>query len=59
MARAWTLGLAAVAALLLASEAAATSVRVRVEGPTSTLFGAVEPRLAGVAETSRRWTLSR
>lgn len=50
MARAWTLGLAAVAALLLASEAAATSVRVRIEGPTSTLFGAVEPRLGGSRE---------
>ena len=47
MRRASTIGLAVVSALLLASEAAATSVRVRVEGPTSTLFGAVEPRLGG------------
>ena len=44
MLRASTLVAAIVAALVLASSAAA-SVRVRVEGPTSTLFGAVEPRL--------------
>ena len=44
MLRASTLAAAIVAALVLAS-AAAASVRVRVEGPTSTLFGAVEPRL--------------
>ena len=44
MLRASTLAAAIVAALVLAS-AAGASVRVRVEGPTSTLFGAVEPRL--------------
>ena len=46
MLRASTLAAAIVAALVAASSAAA-SVRVRVEGPTSTLFGAVEPRLGG------------
>ena len=44
MLRASTLAAAIVAALVVTSSAAA-SVRVRVEGPTSTLFGAVEPRL--------------
>ena len=44
MLRASTLAAAIVAALVLAS-AAGASVRVRVEGPTSTLFGSVEPRL--------------
>ncbi len=44
MLRASTFTAAIVAALVVTSSAAA-SVRVRVEGPTSTLFGAVEPRL--------------
>ena len=44
MLRVSTLAAAIVVALVIASSAAA-SVRVRVEGPTSTLFGAVEPRL--------------
>src|SRR6188508_1205662 len=46
MLRASILAAAIVAALVVAS-AAAASVRVRVEGPASTLFGAVEPRLGG------------
>ena len=46
MSRALTLAAAIVAVLVVASTASA-SVRVRVEGPASTLFGAVEPRLGG------------
>ena len=46
MLRASTLAATIVAALVVTSSAAA-SVRVRVEGPTSTLFGALEPRLGG------------
>ena len=37
--------LAAIVAALVVTSSAAASVRVRVEGPTSTLFGAVEPPL--------------